>query len=194
MVMVAPSSTVANCLMFQCADQFRWISRIAYRTAELGTTHSNLGCGRDERRRWEDDAVWQGFRELIEKLLVTWDWGEHFTALNLVVKPAVDEAFMRQLGGAARRNSDTLTAFLMDAQLLDSERSRRWSAALVNFMKEERTSTNAHHLLQWIDKWTPLADRAIDAFCKGLGEDAEASATEAKAATRQFRKGLAIAS
>ncbi len=190
MVMMSPASTVENCFIFQCADQLRWLSRISYRTAELAKTYSDRGFGRAERKRWEEDAAWQGFRELLEKLLVTWDWGEHFTVLNLMVKPAVDEAFMRRLGNIARRNSDTLTAFLMDAQLLDSERCRRWSTAFVKFMKQE--SSNERYLLQWVNKWTYLTNRAIDEFCKGLGEDADISAAEAKAATNEFRRELGV--
>jgi toluene monooxygenase system protein E len=97
---------------------------------------------------------------------------------------------MRRLGNIARRNSDTLTAFLMDAQLLDSERCRRWSTAFVKFMKQE--SSNERHLLQWVNKWSHLTNGAIDAFCKGLGEDADAAATEAIAATKEFRRELGV--
>lgn len=193
LVMMSPASTIENCFIFQCADQFRWVSRIAYRTAELAKTHRALGFGRDERGRWEKNDAWQGFRELLERLLVTWDWAEHFTALNLVVKPAVDEAFIRQLARAARRNGDTLTALLMDAQFQDSERCRRWTAALVRFATAGDDAANRHLLGRWIEEWTPLADQAIDAFCAALGEDGEAGAAAAKAATRGFRQGLGIA-
>ncbi len=133
LVTMAPSSTIENCFIFQSADQLRWASRIAYRTAELKETHADAGFDRDERRRWEQDPAWQGFRELMERTLVAWDWAEQFTALNLVAKPALDEALLRQLAKLCRRNGDTLSALLLDAQMTDSARGagpRRWSSTL----------------------------------------------------------------
>ena len=87
---------------FQAADSLRWLSHTAYRTKELSLTFQGHGFGRDERKYWEEDAAWQGFRELMEKLLTAWDWGECFVALNLVAKPAVEEATLRILGESAR--------------------------------------------------------------------------------------------
>ena len=190
LVMMAPSSTVENCFIFQCADQLRWVSRIAYRTAELAKAHPAAGFNRDERRHWEDDAAWQGFRELMERLLVAWDWGESFTALNLVAKPAIDEAFIGQLAHAARRSGDTLTALLLDAQRIDSDRSRRWSAALVKFATEDKDGPNRQQMAAWIEKWRPLADRAMDGLCGALGDDGKALASTAKKAAAEFRRGL----
>ena len=78
------------------------MSHIAYRTAELRQTYSDKGFGSAERQRWENDAAWQGFRRLMERVLVAYDWGESFVALNLVAKPALDEAVVRQLAETAR--------------------------------------------------------------------------------------------
>ena len=73
LVTMAPASTIENCFIFQSADQFRWVSRIAYRTAELCAIHTDAGFNENERQIWEDDEAWQGFRDLMEKTLVTWD-------------------------------------------------------------------------------------------------------------------------
>ena len=107
-VHMAPASTIANCFMFQAGDALRWVSRIAYRTRELANSHPSRGFARDERAHWEGHAAWQGFRELMERVLVTFDWAEAFVALNLVAKPAIDEACLRQFAAAARRRDDTL--------------------------------------------------------------------------------------
>lgn len=186
LVALAPSSTVANPLMFQCADQLRWLSRIAYRTAELAAAHPTLGFGKVERREWEDGAGWQGFLELAERTLVTWDWGEQMTALGLVFKPAIDEAFARQLGKTSRNGGDTLTGMLLDAQLTDSERSRRFMGALVRFLCEDSGFDNRRTMQAWIDKWAPLGDRAIEGFCGMLGAG-ESAAKEAKQEAAAFR-------
>ena len=111
-------------------------------------------------------------------------------ALNIVTKPAVDAACLHQLGTAARRNGDTLLAFLIDAQLLDSERSRRWTKALVTFACQNEA--NKKVLGDWVAKWAPLGDKAIDAYCAAL-PDSPGGAEAAKAAAREFRGSLDLA-
>jgi toluene monooxygenase system protein E len=186
LVALAPSSTVANPLMFQCADQLRWVSRTAYRTAELTKAHPDLGFGKAERTYWEDSKVWRGFLELAERALVAWDWGESFTAVNLVLKPAIDEAFMHQFGRVSRANGDTLTGMLLDAQFTDSERSRRFTAGLVNFLCAAPGHDNKAVMAAWVEKWAPLGDRAIDAFCAAFDEEGTAAAA-AKQDAKAFR-------
>ncbi len=187
LVQIVPASTIENCAMFQCADQLRWVSRIAYRTRELANAWPDAGFAAGERGFWEDDPCWQGFRELLERALVAYDWAEHFVALNLVAKPAFDEAFLRQLGRSARRNGDALLAQLLDAQWIDSERARRWTAALVDFARGREGNDSV--LADWLAKWAPLGEAAIDAYCAALPDNPEA-ARQAKAAAREFRAGL----
>jgi toluene monooxygenase system protein E len=187
LVQIVPASTIENCAMFQAADQLRWVSRIAYRTKELSNTYPDAGFITKERGFWENDPCWQGFRELLEKALIAYDWAEHFVALNIVAKPALDEAFVRQLGQSARRNADPLLAQLLDAQWLDSERARRWTKALVDFARQ--TDGNDEVLADWVAKWAPLGDAAIDAYCAELPDNPDAADT-AKGAAREFRAAL----
>ncbi len=186
---IAPASTISNCAAYQTADSLRWLTHTAYRTAELAKTFPDIGLGQDERGYWEQDKAWQGFRELAEKALVAWDWGECFTALNLVTRPAVEETVLRGLGQAARHNGDTLLGLLTDAQLLDAQRHRRWAGALVRLALEQEG--NRAVLAGWIEKWVPLADAAIDAYCANLPE-APAAADQAKAALRAFHQGIGL--
>lgn len=185
---MAPASTITNCCTFQAADSMRWLNHTAYRTLELSKAFPDKGFATGERQYWEGDPAWQGYRELMEKLLTTWDWGEAFVALNLVVKPAVEEGLMRKLGMAARRNDDTLLGMLIDAQLVDAARHRRWATALVKMATAE-TQGNADVIKSWITAWEPLADKAIEIYCAALTDLPEAAA-EAKAATRDFRRTL----
>lgn len=186
---MSPTSTIANCAAFQCADQLRWVSNIAYRTAELAQAHPSVGLGSQERAHWEQLPAWQGFRELTETVLATRDWAESFVALNLVTKPAIDEAFFRQQGVSARRHGDHLLALLTEAALRDSERSRRWSTALVQYMTEN--ADNVAIIEGWLERWVPVADAAIEAFCAELPENGDAAST-AIAATRSFRNQLPL--
>jgi hypothetical protein len=62
-----------------------------------GTFHGSAGY-----------AAWQPLRMAIEKLLICYDWAESFVALNLVLKPLVDEVFMNHLSDLALRKGDYL--------------------------------------------------------------------------------------
>jgi toluene monooxygenase system protein E len=200
-VFMAPASTIANCFAFQSGDQLRWVSRIAYRTAELTRAHPNARFGSNERSEWESAPEWQGFRELAERALVAWDWGEQFVAVNLVAKVAVDAAVLRQFGRAARREGDSLTGFLTDAQLIDSERSRAWSTALWAYATAAPTTVaataaaattadaNRRVLGEWLAQWAPLGERAIDTFCAGFDGTGRA-ARDAKQEMRAFHAEL----
>ncbi|MBI2800206.1 MAG: toluene monooxygenase [Gammaproteobacteria bacterium] len=190
LVVVAPSSTIDNCAALQAADQYRWVSRVAYRTAELARHRPEGGFGHAERGHWENHPAWQGARELMEKLLIAYDWGEAFVGLNFVAKPAIDEGVLRPLAGAARRHGDTLLAFLIEAQLRDSERSRRWSSALVRYALAGDPA-NAAVILTWIEKWTPLATAATEAYCRAL-PDMPVAASEADEAVKAFHSSLGL--
>ena len=186
---MAPSSTITNCGNFQTADSLRWLSHTAYRTAELAKTHPKAGFGDSERETWESDAAWQGYRELMEKALTAWDWGESFTAINLVAKPAIEAALLGQLGDTARHNGDTLLGLLSQAQMRDAERHRRWAGALVAMSLEKKSNKDV--LGKWIKKWQPLANQAIDAYCTLL-PDAPDAAKTAKKEVETFHKSLGL--
>jgi len=184
---MAPASTISNCATYQTADSLRWLTHTAYRTRELANAFPGVGFGETERSRWEDDLAWQGFRELVEKSLVAWDWAESFACLNLVLKPAFEECVIRGLGDAARHNGDTLLGLLTDAQLRDAERHRRWARSLVAMASEQ--PGNNEVLRGWIAKWTPLAVAAIDAYAAHLA-DAPDTAARATAALNDFHRSI----
>ena len=184
---MGPGSTITNIATFQTADSIRWLTHTAYRTRELANTHSDKSFTENEREVWENDAAWQGFRELMEKALVAWDWSDAFVALNLVAKPAVEEALLVQLGNAARDNDDTLLGLLTQAQMRDGERHRRQTAELVKMLLE--TEGNKETLQGLIAKWIPLADAAIDAYCDAVPG---ADAGDAKQAVRAFHAQLGL--
>ena len=186
---IAPASTISNCAAYQTADSLRWLTHTAYRTRELAQTFGDIGFGQEERRCWERDPAWQGFRQLIEQALTAWDWAESFVALSLVARPAVEETVLRALGTAARRNGDTLLGLLIDAQLVDTQRHRRWAAELVRMTLEQEG--NREVLSAWVAKWEPLGDAAITAWCDALPDAADA-ATEAIAASRAFRRSIGL--
>ena len=87
------------------------------------------------------------------------------------------------------KDRDTLLAMLVDNQLRDCERSRRWSAAMVDFTGGSESNRTA--IRGWIDKWMPLARAAIESYCAALPES-EGAADEAMAGLEQYHRSLSV--
>jgi toluene monooxygenase system protein E len=170
---MAPGSRITMAALFQSADEMRRIQRIAYRMRQLEDTHPRFG--HDSRALWQEDPLWQPMRELIERLLVAYDWGESFAALNLVLKPLLDELFLVHLGSLATRAGDALLGRILHSLHEDALWQREWSAALTRTALEQRPE-NSDVLRGWIRRWHPAALRAIAPFGPlfGVGEFAAA--------------------
>jgi len=167
---MAPSSFIMNAAYFQAADELRRVQWAAYRARSLALAHGGeLGSSEATRAAWEDDPTWQPLREALETMLVAYDWGEAFAALDLAVKPLFDALYDHQLAELARRNSDELTALMLAQFALDAERSQEWSRALVAYAVERRTE-NREVLKAWVDRWTPVAERGVEALARVFAE------------------------
>jgi toluene monooxygenase system protein E len=174
---MAPTSYVTNAAGFATADYLRRLTLTAYRTRELQLAHPDAGFGEEERRIWEQEPAWQPAREAIERALIAYDWGEAFTALNLVLAPTLDDVLIRQTAEVSRAGRDEETWLLLSYLQDDNDRRNRWSAALARFCVEQRPG-NAAALRRWIDKWSPIADAAAE----GLGRLLETRPEHGRAA------------
>ena len=160
---MAPASRITNCGAFQAADEMRRLQRIAYRTAQVNT-HRLIRHPEEHRTSWEDSPPFQPLRELIEKALVTYDWGEAFVALNVVIKPHVDRLINQELAGAvAQANHDPILQAIHFSLDQDARWHRDWSRQLVQVAIDD-SADNAERVGDHIDTWTPPARAAIDAF------------------------------
>ena len=190
---MAPSSYITNAAAFATADFLRRVTTVAYRTRELQIARPDSGIGSAERSRWEGHEGWQPARKAVEYALVSYDFGEAFTALNLVLGPTLDDVLLTQLGRAARSKGDDLTWLLTSFLAEDSRRRGRWSRALADLAVAQRPA-NRGVLAKWIDRWAERADEAA----LGLGTILEAEAgvlaidvaAHARAAREQFLAGL----
>jgi toluene monooxygenase system protein E len=167
---MAPSSYIVNCAAFAAADLLRLVSLVAYRTRQFQTAHPSAGFGTNERSIWESHPHWQGTRRAVETTLIAYDWGECFTAVNLVLRPTLHEVWLRQFANIARLNKqDELLWLLLSNLVADADRAERWSAALGRYAVERRPE-NAPVLKRWADKWTPRADEAAAGLARMLAE------------------------
>ena len=192
---LAPTSYITNAAAFSTADLLRRVTTIAYRTRELQINRPESGAGTAERSIWQDEPAWQPARKAIEYALVSYDWGEAFTALNLVLGPTLDDVLLTQLGEVARVNGDNLTWLLSAYLAADSQRRGKWSRAVADLAVSQRPDNRAV-LAKWIDRWSPRADDAAHALGSLLetlperGTAAADVAARARAARAQLLAGL----
>lgn len=175
---VAPSSFITNCAYFQASDELRRIQRIAYWTKVLSLTHGDdLAQTATARGAWESAPRWQPLRKALEEMLIAYDWGEAFTALNLAVKPMVDALVNEQLAALAAANGDQFLSSLLTEFDLDSRRSQDWTQALVAYAVDR--DPNLRGVFDnWLARWQPAAKAGVDALTPLFGAAASPLAPE----------------
>jgi toluene monooxygenase system protein E len=157
---LAPSSYIANAATFQTADQLRRVQLTAYRTKQLSETFQDRQFGLTERAIWETSPAWQPLRELVENLLVAYDWHEAFIGTQLVAKPIADRITLHHFANLARAQGDELDALIADNLYKDALRSRRWTVACTRFLIAGENA-NRPALLETLARWRALGDAAI---------------------------------
>ncbi|MDF3308395.1 toluene hydroxylase [Rhodococcus sp. T2V] len=182
---MGPSSTVTSAGGYANADFLRRVTMIAYRTRMLQIAHPGSGIGVNERQIWEQHQAWQPAREAIERALVAYDWGEAFTALDLVLAPTLDDVLIRQFGETSKANGDELSWLLSGLLEHDSTRRDRWTGALARHALQQRADNEAP-LRKWIDRWSALADDAAAGLATLLGTPASDVVDSARSARAEF--------
>ncbi len=167
---LGPSAAITNASFFQGADELRALQWIAYRARSLSLAHgADLADSATARAIWEDDPAWQPARQALETLLLAYDWGEAFTALDLVVKPALDAFFKEAFADLALANGDGLTAQLLRESGVDTARNQAWATALARYAIAARPE-NFTILTEWVDKWRPAAEGAAGGLAEIFAE------------------------
>jgi toluene monooxygenase system protein E len=194
---MAPSSYITTAACFATADFLRRVTTIAYRTRELQIAWPDSGIGSAERSLWEKHDGWQPARQAVEYALVTYDWAEAFTALNLVLAPTLDDVLLTQLGQVAKGRGDSLTWMLTSYLAEDATRRGRWSRALADLAVAQQPDNRAV-LAKWIDRWSGPADAAAAGLgailetVQGGGPSAADVAGHARKAREEFLIGLTV--
>lgn len=158
---MAPGGRIVITATLQAGDEMRRVQRIAYRVRQLQQFY--LGFASDSKALWQNDPLCQPLRAAIERLLTCYDWAEAFIGLNLVLKPLLDEMFMNHLSELALREGDYLLGQIFYSLNEDCRWHQEWTQALIRTVIED-TPQNRDTIQAWIDKWYPLAARALQAF------------------------------
>jgi toluene monooxygenase system protein E len=187
---MAPSGRITIAAGLQAADELRRVHRFAYRMAQLRRVDPAFGD--DARAAFQTGACWQPLRRVLETLLVTWDWAEAFVALDVCLKPALDELFLIELGAAARERGDFVLGQVLSSLDEDCQWQRRWTAALAGLALAARPE-NRQACADWTGAWVPQVAGAVQALAPLLDEARAgeiAARVEARAAA--FRRALAV--
>jgi toluene monooxygenase system protein E len=171
---MAPCGRITIAAALQSADEMRRIQRIAYRIRQLQQIYP--GFAADSRSLWQTDSMWQPLREVVEKLLITYDWAESFVGLNLVLKPLIDEVFMNCLSDLAVHADDYLLGQIFYSLNEDCQWHRQWSESLVRMAIEDNVR-NRDTIQGWIKQWYPLVARAVHPFALHLENTLERTRT-----------------
>jgi toluene monooxygenase system protein E len=167
---MAPGGRITIVAALQSADEMRRIQRIAYRIRQLQQIYPGFAAG--SQTLWQTDSMWQPLREVIEKLLIAYDWAESFVGLNVVLKPLIDELFMKYVGELALHEDDYLLGQIFYSLNQDCQWHRQWSESLVRVAIEDNVR-NKDTIQAWIDRWYPLGARAVHAFAPLLDNTLE---------------------
>lgn len=177
---LSPASRIKNVGTFQAADEMRRVQRIAYRSVQLNANRG--GCDPAEHQGfWENAEAFQPLRELIERALIAYDYGEALAVLHLVVQPHVDPLINEQLAGAcATANGDRLLAAIHFSLNEDALWHRALAADLIKMIVAD-TPENKDILRGHYDNWKGHGAAAVDALAAVLpGVDGAAAATAIK--------------
>jgi toluene monooxygenase system protein E len=165
---MAPTGRVTVAALFQTADQVRRIHGVARRMGQLGARGAGFG-GAASRACWEGDASWQPLRRTVERLLVTYDWGEALVALNVCLQPLLDELFFAGLAALAERHGDYIDAQILRSYADDGRWHRAWTQRLLDLAGRAPDSREA--IARWVAHWQPQALSAAEAAAASLGPE-----------------------
>jgi toluene monooxygenase system protein E len=167
---MAPSGRITIAALLQSADELRRIERFAYRLALLRRSEPSFGD--DGRDRWLSEPSWQPLRELIERLLVAYDWGEAFVALALCVKPALDELVSIRWAAQLAAAGDDF-APVLGSLAADCRWHREWAVALIRTILDD-TPGSRDAIEAWLDRWTAPTLAAVGAIVPLFAVDRDA--------------------
>jgi hypothetical protein len=183
---MAPSGRITIAAALQAADEIRRVQRIAIRMAQIRRVRPAFGAA--SRQLWERDPMWQPVRCCVERLLVTYDWGEALTALSLCVKPVSDFFFMDEVPLLVKARGDHKLQEMFMLLGEDCAWHREWSGALLSMALRERPENRAA-LASWTASWLPGAEASIEPFSE-LFPNGELAVARAGARAREWLERL----
>ncbi|MGH9058972.1 MAG: aromatic/alkene monooxygenase hydroxylase subunit beta, partial [Acidimicrobiales bacterium] len=158
----APTNMINNAIAVNTAHKLRFAQDLALYNLDLSESDVPFD-GAAHRAVWQEDPVWQGVRETVERLTAIGDWAESLFAANVVFEQLVGVLFRSHLVmQVAARNGDYVTPTLVGAGEHDYERDRSYTRVLFAMLTSDPTHSahNKEVLASWLEKWVPVAGNA----------------------------------
>ena len=162
---LAPSGRITITAALQAADEMRRIQRLCQWLSRSGLPAAQLDAlGRE---KWQQSPAFQPLRRLVEKLLVTYDWGEALIALNGIIKPIFDRLWFEHVAGAAERHHDEILEKILSSLGDDARWHEAW---FINFTRLalDSEAANAGVLERVVGEYRPLVAQAAQALLPEL--------------------------
>ena len=154
-----PVNQINTAVAVNAAHKLRFAQDLALFNLDL--SESGIGFdGSVHRDAWQNDPVWQGVRENVERLTATLDWGEALFATNVVFESLVGVLFRSDLlMQVSARNDDYITPAIVGTGENDYNRDLSYSRALFSMLTQDAKSgeDNKAILNQWAEKWLPIS-------------------------------------
>jgi toluene monooxygenase system protein E len=171
---LAPSGRISIAAAFQAADELRRIQRLCQWLGRSGVPTVQLDAlGREI---WHQSPAFQPLRQLVERLLVTYDWGQALIAMNGALKPIFDRLWFEHLVGVAERHHDEVLEKTLSSLGDDARWHEAWFSDLARLALASDAG-NAAAAERVVSEWRPAATRAVQslllAFDGLLGDEGE---------------------
>jgi len=160
---MAPTSSITNVFVFMAMDHLRRVQRVAQRIKMLDIVYPTYGFGKEGRKIFEESPVFQPAREVLEKMLVTYDVGEGLVAFNLAVKFVLDELLLQHLPQLAEKMGDEMMKHIHMSFYNDTIRHRIQTAELFKYAFNKEPSLK-DVVRPWLKDWQELAYKATEGF------------------------------
>jgi toluene monooxygenase system protein E len=157
---LAPSGRITIPALFQAADEMRRVQRVCRWLSRSGVPAAELDAlGRE---LWQQAPAFQPLRRLVERLLVTYDWGEALIALNGIIKPVFDRLWFEQLVVVAEQHHDEVLEKILSSLGDDGRWHEAWFVDLARLLHADRA--NARAFARAVDEFRPLLVQAVQAL------------------------------
>jgi toluene monooxygenase system protein E len=171
---LAPSGRISIAAAFQAADELRRIQRLCQWLTRSGMPAPQLDAlGRE---LWQQSPAFQPLRRLVERLLVTYDWGEALIGLNGIIKPIFDRLWFGQVACVAERHRDEILEKMASSLADDGRWHEIWFIALSRVALESDPG-NASVFRRIVGELRPrvaeAAQALLPAFADLLGDAGE---------------------
>lgn len=161
---LAPSGRISVAAAFQAADEMRRIQRVCQWLWRSGVSVPELDAlGRE---LWQQAPAFQPLRQLVERLLVTYDFGLALVSLNGVIKPIFDRLWFEQLAGVAERHHDEVLEKILGSLADDGRWHEMWFIKLSQMLVED----DPHNLQVMREQVAELRPRVVHAAHALLGQ------------------------